>query len=395
MDWGWPRRAVTAAALVAAAAGVSWAFHSILGREGPFLFAMLAILGTAYWAGFRAAVVVTVISTLAIGALLFRQSVHASLLDELIPPVVFAAIGLGTSWFIAARRKLVGELVESHRILEQSYQREREQRLELDRLAEQLGASERRYRTVATVTRDALWDWDVPLNRIDWTDGISRVFGYKPEEISTDPQWWQNRIHADDRDRVVSALRATLAGLDEVWSNEFRFRCGDGSYANVMSRGKIIRSPSGAPLRVIGSMLDLTEQKRVEKALAESHRFGRRLLRSVPSPVVMIDAKANIVVFNRACEQLSGYRRREVVGKPLAELLVPDDGIEFERRMADPFAPEASEPHECRWRTRSGEIRVVEWQFTVVPAPNGGLPYLLGAGTDVTERRPACADSAH
>jgi PAS domain S-box-containing protein len=373
---------------------VTWAFHSILGREGPFLFGLLAILGTAYWAGMRASILVTGITTLIIGRLLFLQSVHASLLDELLPPIVFAGIGLGTSWFITSRRRLVRELVESHHVLDESYQRERASRIELDRLTDQLRASEQRYRTVAAITRDALWDWDVPLNRIEWTDGLSRVFAYQPQDVKPESEWWQNRIHADDRDRVVSALRATLKGTDDTWSAEFRFRCGDGSDAHVMSRGKIFRSPSGAPTRVIGSMLDLTEQKQAEKALAESHRFLRRLLRSLPSPVVMIDSKGNVGLFNRACEQISGYRRREVVGKPLAELLMPDDGIEFERRMADPLAPEACLPHESRWRTRSGDVRAIEWQFTVVPAPDGGVPYLLGAGTDVTDRKPACADSA-
>jgi PAS domain S-box-containing protein len=143
---------------------------------------------------------------------------------------------------------------------------------------------------------------------------------------------------------------------------------------------------------MIGSMLDLSEQKQAEKALAENHRFLQRLLRRVPSPVVLLDPRGHIVLFNRACEQISGFRRREVVGRTIPEtILAAEDVAEFERRVADPYAPEAQVEFDCRIRTKAGELRPIEWRFTLVPAPDGGMPYMVGAGTEMEQRKTALA----
>jgi len=112
------------------------------------------------------------------------------------------------------------------------------------------------------------------------------------------------------------------------------------------------------------------------------------LLALVPDLVVLVDPTGRINMFNNACEALTGYRRDEVLGLNLMELLVPPEWAStVQQRFSDPFAPEVSMPHENPWLTKSGEQRLILWRCTAIKTVGIEGPYILGIGTDVTEHR--------
>jgi PAS domain S-box-containing protein len=126
------------------------------------------------------------------------------------------------------------------------------------------------------------------------------------------------------------------------------------------------------------------------KAFGESQRFLEGLVETAGNLIVLTDPEGRIVLFNRACEQLTGYKRDEVFGKTIPELFLPPEWVPVvQKRFADPYAPEVRAPHENPWRTKSGEERMIEWRCTVVPSPEDGRPCILGTGTDITERKRA------
>jgi len=100
--------------------------------------------------------------------------------------------------------------------------------------------------------RAALWNWDLANGRVEWNDRLKALFGYA--EIATDADWRVNRIHPDDRDRVEASLqRATIANPGEVWSDRYRFRQADGSYAAVTERACVVHDNAG-PRGVLGAI---------------------------------------------------------------------------------------------------------------------------------------------
>lgn len=132
------------------------------------------------------------------------------------------------------------------------------------------------------------------------------------------------------------------------------------------------------------------ERKEAEKAFKESERLSWAVLETAPSLIVLTDPEGHILLFNRACEVLTGYKREEVIGKTIPELFLPPEWIPIvQKRFADPFAPEVRAPHENPWRTKSGEERLIEWRCTVLPSPVDGSPHILGKGIDITERKRA------
>jgi PAS domain S-box-containing protein len=126
------------------------------------------------------------------------------------------------------------------------------------------------------------------------------------------------------------------------------------------------------------------------KRFGESRRFLEELVETAGNLIVLTDPEARIVLFNRACEELTGYKREEVFGKTIPELFLPPEWVPVvQKRFADPYAPEVRAPHENPWRTKSGEERIIEWRCTVIPSPEDGRPCILGTGTDITERKRA------
>ena len=126
-----------------------------------------------------------------------------------------------------------------------------------------------RYRLAAKATNDAIWDWDLQTNRVDWNEAIQVLFGYAPDQVVPTGDWWAEHIHPDDLSRVDRDIHAVIDGAGDHWAAEYRFRRADGGYADVFDRGHVIRGEDGRAVRMIGAMLDLTERKRAEKALRD------------------------------------------------------------------------------------------------------------------------------
>jgi PAS domain S-box-containing protein len=128
---------------------------------------------------------------------------------------------------------------------------------------------EERYRLAVRATSDAIWDWDLRSNRIEWNEALRDAYGHRPEDVDPAGEWWINHIHPEDRERVNRSIHAAIDGTASRWSGEYRFQRADGTYADVLDRGFMVRGEDGQPLRMIGAMLDVTERRRSERELRQ------------------------------------------------------------------------------------------------------------------------------
>jgi PAS domain S-box-containing protein len=144
---------------------------------------------------------------------------------------------------------------------------------EREKAEEALRRSEERYRLVAQASNEAIWDSDILADRQTWNGAIETMFGY-PAGHETNTAWWEEHIHPQDRERVLAGINAVLQNGGEMWSEEYRFRRSDGEYSTIVDRGYVVRDAGGEPVRMIGSMLDVTERRRAE---AEIRRLNETL----------------------------------------------------------------------------------------------------------------------
>jgi len=133
--------------------------------------------------------------------------------------------------------------------------------------------SEERFRLVSQATNDAIWDLDLATGLVWWNEGAQTLFRYAPREVGNDPSWWAERVHPEDRERVLASSQAAIDEGAASWSAEFRFRRADGSYAQVVDRAHILRDAQGRAVRMIGSMMDLSERRSLEEQLAQAHKM--------------------------------------------------------------------------------------------------------------------------
>ncbi|MDE3744304.1 PAS domain S-box protein [Methylobacterium komagatae] len=159
------------------------------------------------------------------------------------------------------------------------------------RQAEQtLRETEERYRLAARATNDAIWDWNLHTDHIRWNDAVRTLFGYAPEEVGPSGKWWTSRIHPDDRERIKTSIHAAIDGATENWTEEYRFLRADGSHADILDRGYVLRDEGGKAVRMIGAMLDITERKKAEK---HQRLLTAELQHRVKNTLAMVQAIAS------------------------------------------------------------------------------------------------------
>ncbi|WP_160051029.1 PAS domain-containing protein, partial [Raoultella sp. 18099] len=129
------------------------------------------------------------------------------------------------------------------------------------RRAQERALSEERFHLVARATADAIWDWNLTDDSMWWNEGMETLFGVPLHTLPHDSTSWTQRLHPDDSDHVLEGIHATIEGTSRHWTDEYRFRRQDGTYAWVRDRGFVIRDDEGAAVRMVGGMTDISAQK--------------------------------------------------------------------------------------------------------------------------------------
>jgi PAS domain S-box-containing protein len=148
-----------------------------------------------------------------------------------------------------------------------------------------------RYRLAVKATNDAIWDWDLKENHVLWNDALERAYGHALDSVEMTGEWWLAQIHPEDRNRVSQSIHGVIDGTQTAWSEEYRFRRSNGTYAQVLDRGHVIRDADGQAERMIGAMLDLTQMRNTEAALRESEERFRTILETVEAAFAIVQVK--------------------------------------------------------------------------------------------------------
>lgn len=138
---------------------------------------------------------------------------------------------------------------------------------------EALRISEMRFRFIAHATGIAIWEWDVDEERLWWSDGMLELFGYTPEPDRAIRDVWRANVHPDDLSRVEESLERLLSGQTDAVLERYRFWRVDDAWAHVESRAFLIRDDTGAPLRILGSMVDISDRLEMEERLRQSQKL--------------------------------------------------------------------------------------------------------------------------
>lgn len=180
--------------------------------------------------------------------------------------------------------------------------------------------SQQRWELLSRATQDAIWDWQAQTDRVSWNHQLQQLFGYAPAEVESSLNWRNERIHPADREQTLHSLEAAFSHHASHWQAEYRFRCADGSWKHVCDRASLLYDQSGALLRVLGTMEDVSERKRREQRLQNlSQRYEAACL-ATGGAIWDWQIETDSVEWNATLSLLGGYAP-DAVGDSLDWLL--------------------------------------------------------------------------
>ncbi len=167
-----------------------------------------------------------------------------------------------------------------------------------------LRRSEELHRLAAEVTREAIWYEDLGDKIIHRGEGYQKIFGYLESEITTDEQWWFDRVHPHDQQRVRQYYDALPHANVQDSEIQYDWRRADGRYAPVVDHVRILRDESGRPRRVVGALQDVTERVQTGRELARSLSLLEATLESTTDGLLVVSLEGEIQGYNRRFAEL-------------------------------------------------------------------------------------------
>lgn len=179
---------------------------------------------------------------------------------------------------------------------------------DLKQIESNLRESDERLEMALAGSSLVLWDWNIPERKVTVGNRWHELLGYSQDELGNDEDDWMNLIHPNDLESFNKKLSSHLQGETACFESEHRLRHKDGHWVAVEARGKVtLRGKSNAPLRMVGTILDVTQRKRLNEDGISLLKQIEALIRenSSPSPVKP--------VLSNAAEALT-KRQRQILG---------------------------------------------------------------------------------
>src|SRR6478672_3741178 len=240
--------------------------------------------------------------------------------------------------------------------------------------------SEERMSLVVDAANLGLWEWDPDKDELWGTKtrrallGLSGRTKIKLEDVLS-------RVHADDRDRVRQAMKDAVR-TGENYHFEYRVVLPDGSVRWTEHRGRCVSEAGGKSPVLRGVSIDVTAQK-------EAQDLFRLATEASPSGTLLLNDQGRILLVNAHVEELCGYKREELIGKPV-ELPVPEGfATEYAARRAEfleaPKMRPAGTIGEVSARRKDGTEFPVEVGLNPIQTPQGIL--VLVTVADISQRK--------
>lgn len=258
------------------------------------------------------------------------------------------------------------------------------------------------------------WDWNVVTKEVVWSDQIHRIFGLTPREFEPTYEAFLKIVHPEDRDFVVASVDDALEGGKE-YSIDHRIVLPDGEVRVVHGQGEVTLDASGGPVRMLGTVRDITESKRAEeelrrtrdelelrveertaeltetlKKLRASEETHRKLVETAPDGVSTTDLDGVITYASPRAAELYGFDSAdELVGRAAFEFVAPEDRERAAANFQKAVAEGAVRNLEFAFLRKDGGRFIGELSATLTKDAEGRPTGFIATTRDITGRRRA------
>ncbi len=249
--------------------------------------------------------------------------------------------------------------------------------------------SNERFELLAKATNDGLWDWDIENNFLWANERHQQLYGLSLKDTVPDFEIWKQRIHPDDRENTIKLFEQALASGKESYSDEYRFYADDTGWIYVYGRTLIERNKEGKPIRLIGSMTNITERKKAEEEeLLKSKQQFQNVIENISGVYWVNNLETYQTLYiSPSYETIWGRKCEDLINNPadFINAIHPDDKlslIEAHQNIVNALVNNLS----YRIVQPNGEIRWISAKTNVVTNDIGNkIEY--GYAEDITERK--------
>jgi diguanylate cyclase (GGDEF)-like protein/PAS domain S-box-containing protein len=168
------------------------------------------------------------------------------------------------------------------------------------------------------------WEWIVDSDEIHWSEEVYRIFGLDSKRFEPDFAKYVSLIHPEDREMVVEAVNNALS-RGGGYGVEHRILLENGEVRHIQGIGAVALDKEGRPVRMAGTVQDVTDKVLREEVLREREEMLRAMSNAAHDAMIMIDAEDTVYFWNKAAESMFGYSSEEAMGAKMHELITLDE----------------------------------------------------------------------
>ncbi|MBK8015017.1 MAG: PAS domain S-box protein [Deltaproteobacteria bacterium] len=234
------------------------------------------------------------------------------------------------------------------------------------------------------------WDWNVPAGTEYMSPAFKKMLGYEYDELPNVPETWQRLIFKEDLSKVlVSFDRHIESRGREPFSNEVRYRHKDGSTVWVVCAGRVIEwTESGAPIRMVGCHVNVSDRKRAEEELKRSEYWLQSIFDSIDEAVFVVKPDRTLTHLNQAAECIFGYTASEVAEHSTEVFHVDHEHfLDFGARIQESFAKGQTARFEFECKNRDGTVFPSEHTVSLLKDTQGQPMGIVSVVRDISGRK--------
>ena len=237
------------------------------------------------------------------------------------------------------------------------------------------------------------WEWDIPNDKVSWSDENFRIYNLAPQESTPSYEMFLEFIHPDDRARVDAAVRAALDD-DQPYLIDHRIVLENDVVRVLRERAEVYRDDSGKPVRMAGTVQDITEQRHAEEVARREKKQAEDYLNIAGSLIMALDAEGRITLMNETARRTLECEDEEVLGKLWIETFAPEEERKERYQWYLNWLVEDGrevEANAVTVVTRTGKHLLTRWHNRAIRDEAGKATGMLCSGEDITESTKAAA----
>ncbi|WP_434683621.1 GAF domain-containing protein [Pseudanabaena minima] len=250
-------------------------------------------------------------------------------------------------------------------------------------LVEALQKSEEQRRLAIDLNHIGCWDLDIATGKAIWNENHFKLMGLEPDESQSNYLIWRDRVHPDDIDWVENAFATALESQTKL-EIEYRVVHLSGKINWVLTKGKGIYDSSGKVLRMVGVMLDISDRKQIEIALAKELIRNKMLLDDSFDGILILDDAGNIIECNSSFAKMIGCTLEEIANLTIYDIDVRWSREELMRGIQE-FKTGKRAMFETRYRKKDGSFCNVEVSANSVKYDDNVIQFCICR--DITQRK--------